>query len=104
MDVSETTVKFVPLLAPNGPVTTTFPVVAPEGTDTVICVLLQPVGTAGKPLNVTVPVSCEEPNPVPVITILVPVLPETGKSDVILGVPDRDDASRVNATSLLATP
>ena len=48
------TVKAEPLLAMPPTVTTTLPVVAPEGTGTVMLVLLQLVGVAAVPLNVTV--------------------------------------------------
>jgi hypothetical protein len=48
------TVKLTPLLAAPETVTTTFPVVAPFGTGTMIWVILQLVGVASVPLNVTV--------------------------------------------------
>jgi hypothetical protein len=48
------TVKGTPLLACPPTVTTTFPVVAPDGTVTVMLVSLQAVGVPAVPLNVTV--------------------------------------------------
>jgi hypothetical protein len=45
------------LLRPNA-VTTTPPVVAPAGTNALICVALHVVGVAGVPLNVTVLLPC----------------------------------------------
>jgi hypothetical protein len=48
------TVKVTPLLAWPATVTTTGPVVAPEGTGTAMLVALQLVGTAVVPLKVTV--------------------------------------------------
>ena len=48
------TVKLTPLLAWLDTVTTTLPVVAPEGTVTVILVELQLVAVALVPLNLTV--------------------------------------------------
>lgn len=49
-----TTVKLFPLLATPDTVTTTLPVVAAEGTGTIIFVALQLVGVAAVPLNLTV--------------------------------------------------
>ena len=48
------TVKLTPLLATPPTVTTTFPVVAPAGTGTVIVASVQIDGEAGTPLKVTV--------------------------------------------------
>jgi hypothetical protein len=48
-----TTVKLTPLLAAPATVTTTFPVVAPDGTGAPIVNALQLVGVVGVPLNVT---------------------------------------------------
>ena len=45
--------KVTPLLATPETVTTTGPVVAPEGTGTIMFVALQLVGVAEVPLNVT---------------------------------------------------
>src|SRR6266849_6285428 len=79
------TVKFTPLLATPPTVTTTFPVVAPPGTGTVILVVLQPVGVVAVPLNVTVLVPCGDPKFVPVITTGVPTAPDVGFRLVMLG-------------------
>ena len=49
-----TTVKLTPLLATPDTVTTTFPVVAPDGTVVAMLVLLQLVAVAVVPLNLTV--------------------------------------------------
>src|SRR5207245_1541944 len=51
--VGRMTAKLTLLLARPPTVTTTFPVVAPAGTDTAILLGLQPVGVATVPLNVT---------------------------------------------------
>jgi hypothetical protein len=48
------TVNSVPMLATPPTVTTTLPVVAANGTGTVMLVALQLVGVASVPLNVTV--------------------------------------------------
>ncbi|MGA8296612.1 MAG: hypothetical protein WB770_06185, partial [Acidimicrobiales bacterium] len=55
------TVKLTPLLATPPTVTTTFPVVAPAGTDVARLVALQLVTVAVVPLNVTVLVPCVDP-------------------------------------------
>ena len=47
------TLKFTPLLATPPTVTTTLPAEAPAGTDAVMLVALQAVGTAAFPLKVT---------------------------------------------------
>jgi hypothetical protein len=60
-------VNATPLLASPPTVTTTFPVVAPTGTGTPICVSLQLLGVAGVPLKVTVLEPCVEPKCEPVI-------------------------------------
>lgn len=52
--LGDVTVKFKPLLATPEMVTTTLPLDAPLGTGATICVLLQLVGLAAVPLNVTV--------------------------------------------------
>jgi len=48
------TVKLTPLLAAPATVTTTFPVVAPDGTGAPMANELQLVGVVGVPLKVTV--------------------------------------------------
>ena len=75
--------KFKPLLATPPTVTTTFPVVAPAGTDVAMLVEVQLVVVAGVPLNVTVP---EDPKFVPVIVTAVPTGPEVGFRLIITGV------------------
>src|ERR1700746_2933849 len=91
--------KLTPLLATPPTVTTTFPVVAPVGTDVAMLVALQLVTVAAVPLKVTVLVPCEAPKVVPVIVTAVPTGPEVGDRLVILGV---DDTGKL--TPLLATP
>lgn len=54
MTGARVTVKATPLLATPPTVTTTFPLVAPEGTCTMMLVLLHPVGPTVAPLNVMV--------------------------------------------------
>ena len=78
-------VKLIPLLATPPTVTTTGPVVAPEGTGTVMDVPLHVPGVAAVPLNVTVLVPGEEPNPLPVIVTDVPTTPIVGERLVIPG-------------------
>jgi hypothetical protein len=80
------TVKADPLLATLNTVTTTFPVVAPAGTGTVMLVELQLVAVpAETPLKVTVLDPCVVPKFVPVMVIGVPTGPEAGLSKVMLG-------------------
>jgi hypothetical protein len=90
------TVKLTPLLATPPTVTTTFPVVAPDGTDVAMLVAVQLVVVAAVPLNVTVP---EDPKFRPVIVTAVPTAPEVGDKLVMLGAGDM-----VKLTPLLATP
>jgi hypothetical protein len=80
------TVKLTPLLATPFTFTTTFPVVAPAGTDVAMLVALQLVTVAVVPLNVTVLVPCVDPKFVPVITTDVPTAPDVGFRLVIVGV------------------
>ena len=70
------TVKVTPLLATPPTVTTTFPVVAPLGTGTVMLVALQLVGVPAVPLNVTELVPCVAPKFVPVRMTEVPTGPD----------------------------
>jgi hypothetical protein len=93
------TVKFTPLLATPPTVTTTFPVVAPAGTDVAMLVEVQLVVVAGVPLNVTVP---EDSKLVPVIVTAVPTGPEVVDRLVIEG--EGADVVTVKFTPLLATP
>jgi hypothetical protein len=87
--------KATPLLPTPDRLTTTFPVVAPEGTVVTIEVAFQIVGVAGVPLNVTVPGVAKF---VPVIVTVALTGPEFTESFVMLGI-----GSTVNATSLLPT-
>jgi hypothetical protein len=81
------TVKLTPLLATPFTFTTTFPVVAPVGTDVAMLVALQLVTVAVVPLNVTVLVPCVDPKFVPVITTDVPTGPDVCERLVIAGDP-----------------
>ncbi len=84
------------LLATPLAVTTTGP---GPGAGHVIDVAPHVVGVAVQPLNVTVPVPCVEPKPVPVIVTSVPTVPEVGDRLVMIGV-----GANVNGEPLLATP
>jgi hypothetical protein len=75
---------------------TTFPVVAPVGTDVTIDVAVQLAGVAVVPLNVTAPV---DPKLVPDIVTGAPTGPDVGDKPVMLGA-----GSTVNATPLLFIP
>jgi hypothetical protein len=80
------TVNGDPLLATPDTVTTTFPVVAPAGTVTVMLVALQALAAAAVvPLKVTVLDPCGVPKFVPVIVIGVPTGPEVWLSVVMVG-------------------
>src|ERR1700731_4648452 len=93
------TMKFTPLLDTPPTLTTTFPVVAPVGTEVARLVALQLVTVAVVPLNVTVLVPCVDPKFVPVIVTAVPTGPEGVDKLVMLGVGDT-----VKLTPLLGTP
>lgn len=67
------TVKLTPLLALPPTVTITFPVLAPFGTGTEMLLMLQLLGVAVVPLNVTVPV---DPKFKPAIVTDLPTGPE----------------------------
>jgi hypothetical protein len=73
-----TTVKLTALLVRPATVTTTPPVVAPEGTVVVILVAVQVVTVATVPLNLTVLVPCVAPKFVPMMLTAVPTAPELG--------------------------
>jgi hypothetical protein len=92
------TVKLAPLLAKPPTVTTTLPEPSATalGTGTTMLVLLQLVGVAAVPLNVTVLVPCVDPKFVPVIVTGVPAVPLVGAKVVIFG-------TTVKFTPLLAT-
>lgn len=93
------TVKRTPLLATPLTVTTTFPVVAPTGTGTLIVVAFHVVGVAIVPLKVTVFAPWLAPKVVPLIVIRVPTGPEDGARLVITG-----GGVTVNVFALLAFP
>jgi len=80
-----TTVNFTPLLAFPFTVTTTLPVVAPEGTGTVIDADRHCVGVAVVPLNLTVLEFWLDPKPDPEIVTEVPAAPDVGERVPILG-------------------
>jgi hypothetical protein len=79
------TVKATPLLATPPTVTTTFPVVAPAGTDVTMLVVLQLVGVAAVPLNVTALDPCDDPKFDPVIVTELPTGPDDALRPVMLG-------------------
>jgi hypothetical protein len=79
------TVKATPLLALPPTVTTTFPVVAPLGTGTVMLAVLHAVAVPGVPLKVMVLDPCVAPKFVPEIIIEVPMAPEFGLIVEIVG-------------------
>ena len=79
------TIKLTPLLATLPTVTTTFPLVAPAGTEAAMLVALQLVAVAAIPLNVTVLVPCVAPKFAPVIVTDVPISPDVGFKLVMLG-------------------
>jgi hypothetical protein len=93
------TVKGFPLLSTPLAWTTTFPVVAPEGTGALMEVALHEVGVAAVPLNLTVLLPWLAPKLAPVMVTEVPVDPEAGEMLVILGA-----ATTVKLLPLLATP
>ena len=88
-----------PLLAVPATVTTTLPMVAPEGAGTKMLVLPHDIGVAPVPLNVTVLVPCVAPKLAPEIVTKVSGSPEVGDMPVIPG-PD----PRTKPTPLLVTP
>src|SRR5579863_1230215 len=90
--------KATPLLLTPEILTTTFPVVAPEGTVVAMEVELQLVTVAAIPLNDTVLVPWVDPKLVPVIVTDEFPVPALTDSPVMLGIP-----STVNGTSLLPT-
>jgi hypothetical protein len=87
VNVPVPTVKVTPLLATVATLTTTGPVVAPEGTGATIRLLLQLVGVARVPLNVRVLVPCAGPKFEPLMATAVPIGPEGGDRVVIEGAP-----------------
>jgi hypothetical protein len=75
-------------------VTTTLPVVAPEGTIATIVVFFQLVAVAVTPLNLTVLPPCDEPNPDPLIVIEAPIAPDVGERLEMLSVANAEDAQQ----------
>jgi hypothetical protein len=94
-----TTVKATPGLETSLTVTTTFPVVAPAGTGTVIDAVLQLAGVATVPLNVTVLEPWFAPKFKPIIVTGAPVAADDGERPAMLGTP-----STVNGAPALAKP
>jgi hypothetical protein len=99
MDGMGSTVKFAPLLSTPLACTMTFPVVAPEGTGTLMLVAVQLDGVPDVPLNWIVLLPWLDPKFVPVIVTEVPTVAEVGDKLAILGA-----ATTVKLTPLLATP
>jgi hypothetical protein len=93
------TVNVTPALETPDTVTTTFPVVAPDGTGTTMLVFAQLVGVPGVPLKVIVLVPWVVPKLVPDAVIAAPTAPDPGVRDVILGT-----GNTVKLTPLLFTP
>lgn len=94
-----TTVKLFPLVLTPLAFTTTFPVVAAEGTVATMLLALQLAGVAAVPLNLTVLVPCVAPKFDPAIVTEALTAPEVGDRLVMLGV-----GSTVKLLPLLATP
>ena len=94
------TVNVTPLLAKFcALVTTTFPLVAPDGTDVVMVVSVQVVADALTPPKLIVPVLCVVPNPEPLIVTEVPTTPEEGLKLLITGA-----GANVNVPAFRVTP
>ena len=98
---ADSTANNAPLLATPFTVTTTLPVVAPEGTVATTLLALQLPMAAAVPLKVTVPVVV--PKLLPAMVIAVPTAPEVGLRLEMLGAVD-PDAGTVNVTPRLETP
>jgi len=88
------------LLGTPPTVTTTLPVVAPDGTGTTMVVALQLVGVAVVPLKMTVLVPCDDPKLEPVMVADVPIVPPPGDILLMLG----SDEVTVKSTPLLSPP
>jgi hypothetical protein len=91
------TVKLTPLLSTPLAWTTTFPVVAPDGTVTPMAVAVQLLTVAVVPLNLTVLVPCVEPKFEPLIVTAAPTAPLVTDKLEMLGA-----GSTVKVTPLLA--
>lgn len=94
------TVNDSPLLDTPPTVTTTAPVVAPEGTGVMMLVVLQLVGAAVVPLNVTVLEPRVEPKFDPLIETCAPTASEAGDRALIVAVVP----GTIKLTPLLGTP
>jgi len=94
------TVKVTPLLATPPTVTTTFPVVAPAGTVTLILDAAQVVAVASTPLKVTVLLPCVAPKFEPLTVRFAPTGPWVRLSDEMLGPVE----VTVKSTPLLEAP
>src|SRR4051812_18635381 len=79
------TVKLLPLLLIPATLTTTLPVVAPEGTLTAMLVPFHDVAVAMVPLNFTVLVPCVPPKLVPVMVTGADTAPDVTERLVMLG-------------------
>lgn len=101
LGVGTVTVKFIPLLGAPLTVTTTFPVVAPDGTVVVMLEVVQllPDTVAATPLKVTMLLPWLDPKFDPPMVTVVPTGPELVDRLVMLAV-----GRTVKATVLLATP
>jgi hypothetical protein len=99
MQGAATTVNTFPLLFTPLAYTTTLPVVAPDGTVTAMLVAVQVVTLAVTPLNLTVPLSWDEPKFVPLTVTAAPTVPVPIDRLVMLGA-----ATTVNPFPLLFTP
>jgi hypothetical protein len=80
------TVKFTPFVFTPLTFTTTFPVVAPDGTVTPMLPAAHDVTVAVVPLNLTVPLPCMEPKFAPVMVTAAPTASDVGDKLVMLGV------------------
>lgn len=89
-----TTVKVKPLLAVPLTVTITLPVVAPDGTLATMVLFPQLVTLAVTPLNFTVLLPCELPNPDPLIETEAPTAPDVGERLEMLSVANAEDAQQ----------
>ena len=81
------TVNVTPLLDTPPACTITGPVVAAEGTATMMLASPQVLGVAAVPLKVTEPLPCADPKCDPEIWTVVPVGPEAGERVAIDGAP-----------------
>jgi len=86
LEIPGVTVKPTPLLGAPLTLTTTLPVLAPLGTGAAMLVMLQLVGVAAVPLNVTVLEPWVEPKLAPLMVTEVVTRPDDGETPVIEGV------------------